>query len=570
MFKWRDLELLKGKSESRYLLTTKIKKLNREKGTSPGKHTLDTLQKHVNDTKQDIVAKETAADIKLKTIPSMVPQHIDPDYLRYDKTVAIHKFAHNNLVSQLSNVRADQATASSLRALAYEGLESAKTVGHNPLFTIAATNHNITNIDHTLTHISQYNTFLATQTHNLHIFNRGLINEDNRQKNIDEVSIGIAKASTHKPLISPPLNVTRAKTIPAHELIHTKFFDEISQMQNIEVFDIAIARVLDINAKNALGLRIITYVVKNMFEHGIKVLLAKKALLSETFLFLLKEEINDDAVKLLINLVNQVDPVFGYNEIFSSLTRDSTITYLNMSGMPLTSQSLASLTSALADNMNIKELNLSGCNIPYDGGISLARMFKYNTTIQVLDISNNNIEDIGVFYLVSDLSQNTHLLSLNLSNVGMTDEAAEVIACLLDNNCSLVRINLSYNQLGAQGIEIIKSKIIDNIAIIDFVWPENNDASISTKILQNYTSFEQNLQNLELTQFIAKHDDFFKELFILHQQIISNVCSSIDKAHEQSLLNKMSLICVEESIEDNYNNNYALELIARFENIDLM
>lgn len=614
MFRWRDKN---GSTQQDAIrLEETLKKLYAEKGSGQSAAEIVRLQKEVDDIRSSLLIKEQAVNPTLQAIPYITLQNADQ--ATYD-AIALHK----ELVTFRSTVVVNQNSSLALRHQLDEKLTGIRTSSHDPAGTLAQAKEHNTAIAGVLSKVEQYNTALSTHHSNLEIFKKGLQDETTRQLALDTDSSSIARSQKHSPLTPPNVQIMRAKSIPATELIYTKFFDEISKRKNTDAFDIALKRVPNVNAKNSDGITTLTYVSQNMFEHGIKELLKRGALTSDTFLFLFKGRFNE-ATKLLIKLVG---PISGYDEVFSGLTGDTTVTHLNLSGTSLTPAAIGGLATALKQNktvvyldlsqnhlgeagseqigelllankkittlklmgVNLKdnlgidcvhniaealtvnttleELDVSKSSIPYDGGIAIARMLAFNKGMKALDIANNNIEDVGIFYLVNDLMQNKHLASLNISGNGVSDEGAAAIAQWLADECSVARIKMENNtKIGPTGVKLITDAILANNSIIEFTGVVDLENKIAEKISQNLASYRQKLEYL--TQNISLLGSAsFKELFILYQQINSNI-ENFNLEQEQGLFSKISAICQSMQVEEHrVNDEYASVLIANFEHM---
>lgn len=595
---------------------------NAEKGVAPDGSVLGSLQAEITRARAATIVEPTIdRDLRAIAVPAQNPDNTAA--VRYN-TVTIHPDLHKFLAT----VRASSVVSLDQRPNIDHDLAAIIAAGHNSLGTKAEADASIQIIDRETASLARYNTSLVTQTRALGDFTNAISAETTAQQSIDNKSQLIGQNERHDPIAPARTPYLRATLIAPQELVHSSFFDEISHNGgNREAFDRALARVPDVNVKNAKFHAAITYVAKNSFEYGIAQFLARGARTSDTFIFLFKERL-EEATRLLMRLVAPI-PGFGYNEIFQGLMSDHTVTHLDLASCTaLTLEGIATLTSALkhnhsviyldlsrnnigeggaeqigdllthndriiclklsntsmkdsagidctshianalVHNTSIKELDLSGSNIPYEGGIAMARMLSHNTTMRVLDISNNNIEDVGIFYLLSDLTDNKHIVSVNFSNTGITDDGALAIAEWLADNCSVVRINISANRIGLNGIEATRA-ILDavdgNDTILEFIGIEDLDGRMARKITANLDVFRGNLDALQHMSFEQVGDGLFKKLFILHQQIISKVAPiALD---EISLLTQIRTICAGNHIEDS-TDPYATELVGRFEDMD--
>lgn len=494
----------------------------KEFGHFPGWDTIARLKSEVNDMRADILERGQRIDARLNSLSSISGQNNDTT--NYD---SLPQVTHPVLAAQHKTVSQAENASKAFRPGADHLLNARKIAGHDVNEDAKAANIRAAEISKCAQNIEGYNNAMQLQINDMSAFNKELAAESARQVALDAESTMLASARQHAAISAPEFSLLRAKSIPPFELVHSKFFDDISKANDISAFDIALGRIPDINKKNAQGIATMTYVAKNMFEHGIRELLKKGATTSDTFLCLFKDKL-EAATQLLIRIVSATNPA-SYDEMFNGLIADNTVTHLVLCNTVLTPGSIArlaeilkknkSITSldlsgnnigaegaekigellaenskivhlklagvkmkddmgidctcdiarGLEQNTTVEDLSLQGSNIPYEGAIALAKMLQANKAMKFLDLSNNNIEDVGVFYLVSDLAGNKHLASLDISNVGMTDEGAEAVAEWLKDNISVVRFTMGGNtKLSAKGIDMINTAIQDSDAIVEF------------------------------------------------------------------------------------------------------
>ena len=246
----------------------------------------------------------------------------------------------------------------------------------------------------------------------------------------------------------------RALSIPAAELVHTRIYEDVCRLHDVDNFDIILRKTPDLNAKSSQGRAPVDYATLHRFEHGITSLIKAGANSADAFIYSLNLGLVE-ASKLLTVITGKL---VGHKEIFSNLHSDKKILALDLADTSLSKDSLFYLSEALIDNSFLALLNLSKNSIDALGVMPLANMLGINHHIIELDLSNNKLGYQGIMILVGALEANTGIRKLNISvnNIGI--EGGAIVSTLITSS-KILDLNVSFNNIEDMGAAHILSKI---------------------------------------------------------------------------------------------------------------
>ena len=183
---------------------------------------------------------------------------------------------------------------------------------------------------------------------------------------------------------------------------------------------------------------------------------------------------------------------------FKSLSVNTSLTDLDLSGNSTYASGAASLCKALSVNTALTNLNLSHNTIDAFGAASLFKVLSVNTALTNLNLSSNRIDDSGVASLSKVLSVNTKLTKLELRfNAIGASGAASLSEALLINN-SLTSLDLSCNWIGDSGAASLSKVLSVNTTLTNLYLDHNKIGAFGAASLSEALSVNNTLTTLDL------------------------------------------------------------------------
>lgn len=251
-------------------------------------------------------------------------------------------------------------------------------------------------------------------------------------------------------------------SIPQVEIIHTRIYDDICKLGNIDKFDLLLSRTPDINGKNAKGRSPIDFATIHSFEHGIRELIKTGSETSGAFVYSLHLDLRDSA-KLLTIITGELK---GYISIFNNLKTDNKIIQLDLSDCNLSTNAIEQLSSALAENTFLKELNISRNQISIEAAYALSDFLKSNKYIALLDLSHSNLCQEGMLHIAGALQKHKGIKILNIAYNNLEEEGGIRLSSILEHNNSILEIDVSSNNLADIGAAYLIDRMIKNPSIL--------------------------------------------------------------------------------------------------------
>jgi len=290
----------------------------------------------------------------------------------------------------------------------------------------------------------------------------------------------------------------RAIAIPSTELVHTKIYEDVCRLHDIEDFDIILKKTPNVNEKSSLGRNPLDYAAQYSFKYGIESLIQNEALCSDAFIYVLLLDL-PEAVKLLVEITADL---IGHKEIFDKLSLDNSVIFLNLPQSGLVPESIVSLSQSLKENHSINLLNISDNIIGDVGSQALGELLFNNEVITKLDISNGQISKEGIKYITTSLEGNKVIKCLNISGNKIGDVGSIAVANLIERNLSLIDLNVSEMLT----LDIGAAYIIDRL------------------VHQNQSILHINLANNNITDALA--EDILEILPKTHSVVSFNIASN--------------------------------------------
>ena len=123
---------------------------------------------------------------------------------------------------------------------------------------------------------------------------------------------------------------------------------------------------------------------------------------------------------------------------------------------------LKSLSEEVSRDSSITDVDLSLCIVTDSRLQVLSRVLEYNSSILRLNLARNVIRDHGAAMIAHALAQNGTLLELDLSWNAIGEEGAKDLAIALCRNRRLERLNLHGNRIGDYGGFALEQALLEN------------------------------------------------------------------------------------------------------------
>ena len=208
-------------------------------------------------------------------------------------------------------------------------------------------------------------------------------------------------------------------------------------------------------------------------------------------------ELNKQLRKLWLNNSNiQSSAII----ILQSLSKISTLKYLNINNNHITEEAGEALASVILHNTGLQELHFSDNDL--GGALEVAKALQHTTSLRIVDLDNNAIpkessSDLGLalklnkhleklllssnnlqssaINILQSLSTISTLKSLNLNDNQITEEAGEALASVILHNTGLEELHLSGNNIGEGLFNVMKA--LQHIMSLTILSLGNNNIS---------------------------------------------------------------------------------------------
>mmetsp|Transcript_33172 Transcript_33172/g.48694 ORF Transcript_33172/g.48694 Transcript_33172/m.48694 type:complete len:295 (+) Transcript_33172:163-1047(+) len=191
-------------------------------------------------------------------------------------------------------------------------------------------------------------------------------------------------------------------------------------------------------------------------------------------LIITNSQINDDAIRLLVNGLSTSDI--------------STLIHIDVSHNQITTNGVRLLTKKFLDTEEdinssnttpvLSSLDVSDNRIHAEGGRAIGRILRHNTTLLSLNLRLNRLEDEGGRMIMEGLRENGTLRHLNLSSNALGSQFASALASVLEyGTCQLSSIDLSSNCLCEEDLSIVGMAMKENHTLVCLDVRMNGDLS---------------------------------------------------------------------------------------------
>eukprot|EP00002_Diphylleia_rotans_P024644 TRINITY_DN4873_c0_g2_i3.p1 TRINITY_DN4873_c0_g2~~TRINITY_DN4873_c0_g2_i3.p1 ORF type:complete len:726 (-),score=136.02 TRINITY_DN4873_c0_g2_i3:110-2287(-) len=153
----------------------------------------------------------------------------------------------------------------------------------------------------------------------------------------------------------------------------------------------------------------------------------------------------------------------GCYEIFEAL-RESHIKlqHLSLCNNKLDGSVGSVLADSLTHNSTLTKLNLSGNRISDEGCLGIARALSVNKTLKILDISYNRIGTLSGIQLFRSIRANTALSHLYLKYNKIQDQAGPELLETLTQNSNLLHVDVNFNELNYRSLVKVDHHLNEN------------------------------------------------------------------------------------------------------------
>lgn len=172
-----------------------------------------------------------------------------------------------------------------------------------------------------------------------------------------------------------------------------------------------------------------------------------------------------------------------FNQFCFSLSQNSSIEHLNLSGVVLNSLFVIRLVKAIENHPNLTKIELSNMNLSTlcyryicsslgqnksiksiqlinnilenETFRDITELFLENKTIEEINLNFSSIQEDGIKMFFKLFSKNTPLKNIKLANVGLNAMVSKVLSYCLNRKHSLECLDLSHNGLGEKELSLM-------------------------------------------------------------------------------------------------------------------
>eukprot|EP01033_Poteriospumella_lacustris_P000634 gene634-439_t len=142
----------------------------------------------------------------------------------------------------------------------------------------------------------------------------------------------------------------------------------------------------------------------------------------------------------------------GVEALSQALVYNTSLKVLYLSGNCITEAGYKHLGTALSANRSLEGLYLTGNSGKAEGAKSVAKGLKYNQTLNKLFLNGNKIEKDGASSISDTLMSNHSVTHLNLSDNNIGDDGLGSLAEALAQHRKLKELELSFNKITSVGM----------------------------------------------------------------------------------------------------------------------
>ncbi|XP_021098953.1 NACHT, LRR and PYD domains-containing protein 14 isoform X2 [Heterocephalus glaber] len=183
--------------------------------------------------------------------------------------------------------------------------------------------------------------------------------------------------------------------------------------------------------------------------------------LDELIMKIFCQELRHPNCKLQKFLLRCVSFPHGYQDIFSFLTCQQNLMYLDLKGNKIEDNGIKSLCEALQyPECKLQNLRLESCNLTPICCADISKALIKSQNLVFLSLSTNNLLDEGVKLLCEALGHpECYLERLSLESCGLTEASCEALSLALISNKRLTHLCLSNNKVGDHGIKLLSAAL---------------------------------------------------------------------------------------------------------------
>lgn len=231
----------------------------------------------------------------------------------------------------------------------------------------------------------------------------------------------------------------------------------------------------------------------------------------------------------------------GIKSLSQMLVVNKSLTILNISSNNF-GGSIAHISYSLTINTTLRELHLSGCKVTEHGIESLSQMLVQNKFLAILNISNNDLGD-GITHISHSLTINTTLQELHASLCKLTEKGIKSLSQMTIVNRSLKVLCLSGNSISDTGVTLLANALTLNSTLEELDLSSNYHFTDTGMVaLGDCLKNNRGLQRLRLKNLFTLSNEGLRQFVLCLQQNCHLTELEVDSAkivrHEKELVNK--------------------------------
>jgi hypothetical protein len=152
------------------------------------------------------------------------------------------------------------------------------------------------------------------------------------------------------------------------------------------------------------------------------------------------------------------------------ISRNRSLTQLDLGGNQLGAESGKAMVEALIANTTLTQLSLYGNKLGDAGGCALSVALLTNTTLAQLDVGDNELGDAAGCALAEVLKTNTTLRKLDLGGNEFGAKSGHSMSGALKTNTTLQRLDMSSCRLDAASVRCLREASSSTSLSLEFRW----------------------------------------------------------------------------------------------------
>ena len=237
--------------------------------------------------------------------------------------------------------------------------------------------------------------------------------------------------------------------------------------------------------------------------------------------------------------------------LFSSLSKNNTLTYLDISKNDISSEGFLFAESFLKSTSSLHTLNLEQNLLGSKGMLLLADFLSLNSSIRTLNIAYNGIQEEGIANLSTLIAKNTKIISLFVGGNYICDKGLKNLIKYLQEGSKISYLFLDNNNITIKGAEYL-AELISYHPFIRAINLKNNKLC-DEGVIKIFNAIEKGTKiiSIDLTNTSITNKSIDRMAIALKgKKTIGNITLNRNKLGKESCVSLGKFISTNESVID--------------------